>query len=323
MLADNRLADRQSHASAFAGLFGGEEGIEDSFAIAVGDSRSAVLEQKPEILGLAGASLLRGDSKSSTGLAHSVERVDRKVDEDLLELAGLTLHHKWLCGKVRNNKDAAFLGFGLQQIQRGIDDLSHVARMPRQFAAAAEIKQHAYDLCYPIDLTDDYLEPVGSLERIGVGMQEVLGASTNYVERRADLMSEAGGQRSDRGQLVRMPQSAFQFQLALAFVSQPQLGRRQLLVEALELFSQELNFVPARVRSRLCFRGKLGDPARKFGQRLRHIAPANQRYQNGDQRHGDGARKHRVDDATAEVFVQITPLLRNQQDTRRLAILFA
>src|ERR1700756_3340833 len=45
MLPDNRLTDSESHASALAGLLGREKRIEDPFAIALGNSRSAILEQ--------------------------------------------------------------------------------------------------------------------------------------------------------------------------------------------------------------------------------------------------------------------------------------
>ena len=92
MLQDNRLANRESHSSAFARLLGREKRIEDSFAIALGDSRSAILEQQPEIFAHAICSRLSSDLKSPTSLTHGIERVDHQVDEDLLKLACLALY---------------------------------------------------------------------------------------------------------------------------------------------------------------------------------------------------------------------------------------
>ena len=82
MRADDAVADAESQAGTFAGLFGGEEGIEDAFGI--GDAGAVVHEGDFDvILGTAGAD---ADAAVVARFLDSVVGIIQNIEENLLEL---------------------------------------------------------------------------------------------------------------------------------------------------------------------------------------------------------------------------------------------
>src|SRR5690242_8322394 len=96
VIADYRLADRESHPGSLAGLLGGEERIENTGADLRRDARPGVGEGDSGIAIIVVAAQVGDHPQGPAVRSHRIERVDRKVDEYLLKLVGVALSRKRL-----------------------------------------------------------------------------------------------------------------------------------------------------------------------------------------------------------------------------------
>jgi len=90
VLAEDGFADTQAQSGAAAGTLGGEKGVEDVGKTFVGDSRSVVLKDDPDGVGLAAEPY--ADRSFFAGLANGLVGVQKQIQKYLHELIGISHH---------------------------------------------------------------------------------------------------------------------------------------------------------------------------------------------------------------------------------------
>src|SRR5882724_11912973 len=202
VLCDDRVRDGEPEARPLPDRLGGEERLEDVPQVVARDAGALVRDRDAEVIRLGGAGSRRTDAAYAgvhaepAAVRHRLDAVHEDVRQHLLDLVLV---------------EAREQGTARRALQAHVRPLRHrgdqVERAPHQLLEVREAHRRAASPREVEELLDDPRHAVGLLEdraavRDGVGRRdsvgdEQLGACRHHVQRRAELVRDAGGELAD------------------------------------------------------------------------------------------------------------------------------
>jgi len=212
---DDFPADREAEAGAFAGGFGGVEGIEDAVEVGLGDAVTGVFDaDKDDRVGGAeavggtaagvggfaagGEAAARPQAERAAAVTHGMERVDDEVEEDLLEPLYIEGDFGQVFGEIFDDGDAGAHGVVADEGE----DLAHafvdVDGLDIELAVGGEIDHAADDAVGAVDGARHFVEDFAVVGvDVGGQLAEVFEAHEDHGERVFHLVGDAGGEAAD------------------------------------------------------------------------------------------------------------------------------
>jgi len=198
VLLHDSVADAETKAGTFANFLRGEEGIED--LVGMRDAVTVVGERNfHRISGLGGHDL---DARGATDLAHRVVGVVQDVEEDLLELVGVTDDIGQVFIEMLDDFDSVAVEIvgaeldGPAQDQIQLQGVSLRRHLPR------ETQQVLNDLLGALGLLENHPQIfAGTFREVGI-FEEQVGESQDRGEGIVHLMRYAGDQVANRSHLL-------------------------------------------------------------------------------------------------------------------------
>ena len=103
----------------------------------------------------------------------------------------------------------------LEEVEAVLGDRLQIDAFARRRRPAREVEQLLDDLGDALRLRGDDAGVLGDFGRVDRFLLELARAAADDVERRADLVGDAGGELADGGQLLRVAQARFERELGV------------------------------------------------------------------------------------------------------------
>src|SRR3954447_8071069 len=205
MFLHNTVRHRKAESRAFAGRFGGEEGVVDAVDVLGGDAVPGVRNLHPD----AGAFGPSPDFQDAAG-AHPGARVEGEIQEDLLEFTRVPVDGREIGVEVRLDLDSGLLQLMFEKGERLLDDPIQADVAEGRGRRAREVQQGVDDLARAEGLLGDLVEYQGLLRVLGNLLGEHLRVGRDHRERRVHLVRHTRRQQANARQLVGLDQPLFE-----------------------------------------------------------------------------------------------------------------
>src|SRR3954453_6316094 len=150
MFLHNTVRHRKAESRAFAGRFGGEEGVVDAVDVLGGNAVPGVRDLHPD----AGAFGPGPDFQGPAG-AHRVASVEEEIQEDLLEFTRVPVDRRKIGVEVRLDLDSGLLQLMFEERERLLDDPIQADVAEGRGRRAREVQQRVDDLARAEGLLGD------------------------------------------------------------------------------------------------------------------------------------------------------------------------
>ena len=218
-LLDDAVDHRQAEAGALADLLGGEERLEDLLQHVRRDAGAGVLDLDQHVVGRRqfaigeGLALLgrdvAGAHRQVAAGRHRVARVDRQIDDHLLELADIDLDRPQVAAVIDLELDVVADQAGKQHAQIG-QHVGQVQHLRPQRLLAREGQQLAHQRGRPVGvLLDVHDVGEGRVRRPMVGQQQVR-RHDDGGQHVVEVVRDAAGKLPDRLHLLALRHLAFE-----------------------------------------------------------------------------------------------------------------
>src|SRR3974390_674047 len=204
MLLNDAVGHRQAQpcasAVAAAGLLalGGEERIVDAVNVFLRDAATSVGHGDAHVVSVAGR-----DGKCSAG-RHSVFGIQEKIEEHLLQLAGVAEDWRQAGMQLGHHLNARRLELVLQQRERVLDYAVQVHVVEVRARGAGEVQQAVDNLRGAEGLPGDLFQQFRLFGIVVYLFREHLRVGRDHGQRGVDLMRHTRRQQADGGKLLRL-----------------------------------------------------------------------------------------------------------------------